>query len=54
MICKNGCNECDGCMECITEDEEMYICPECGCEMESDDYYEYGICPYCQEDNESE
>lgn len=57
---KNACRECDGCMDCHTEESETYeVCPCCGEPIAWDEitYYDwfYGVvCEKCHEELEDE
>lgn len=50
MTCRNGCRECDGCMDC-QDIESVIICDDCGGNIyESDGYYsvcDRNICDEC-------
>lgn len=39
-ICIRGHGMCDGCMECQEVEEKIFVCADCGSEIDSDDVYE--------------
>ena len=49
-ICIRGYGMCDGCMECQdVGEEEIFICADCGDEIDSDDVYEVNGDKLCRE-----
>lgn len=50
-ICIRGHGMCDGCMECRdVGEEEIFICADCGEEIDPDDVYEVDgdkLCKWC-------
>ena len=48
-VCIRGGGMCDGCMECQEIGEEaIYICTDCGSEIDSDDVFEVDGEKLCQ------
>ena len=48
-FCVKGRGMCDGCMECYDEvEEKIYVCADCGEEIDSDDVYEVDGDKLCQ------
>lgn len=48
-VCIRGHGMCDGCMECQdVGEEEIFICKDCGEEIDPDDVYEVDGDKLCQ------
>ena len=48
-LCVKGRGMCDGCMECQEmEEEKIYVCADCGSEIDSDDVFEVDGEKLCQ------